>query len=106
MSRKSTVALLVAAGAAIGFGVAPANATTTKCVGNFEASACVAVDPAGLPTVDPTGGPGYTDCIYVILPSCVPIDVPTPSVTPGTDPWVVQVTCGGETFTCEPIRIG
>ncbi|MFN2588000.1 MAG: hypothetical protein ABR613_07780 [Actinomycetota bacterium] len=35
--------------------------------------------------VDPTGGSGITECVYVGPPPCKPVFVPTPLVTCGGD---------------------
>jgi len=107
MTTRIRLALLAAAGAAIGLGVAPASATVgPECVGDSAAAACVWVDPAGLPTVDPTGGSGIHDCVFVGPPPCKPVNAPTPAVVPASDPWVVQIECGGTLIECDnPIDI-
>ena len=106
MTRKTALALLAAAGAAIGFGMSPADAAVgPECVGDNIAAVCVTVDPAGLPSVNPTGGPGIHDCVFVGPPPCKPVDVPTPSVVPGSDPWVVEIDCGGTAIECVPIDL-
>lgn len=84
-------------------GVATAAAHATpdppECVGDTDLGGiCVVVDPSGLPTVDPTGGPPVTDCVFVGPPPCMNVSVPTPGETPGADPWVVETYCFGEAF--------
>lgn len=104
--RKALAAMLVATGAtAIGVGSAADATIGPECVGNTAAAVCVWVDPAGLPTVDPTGGPGIHDCVYAGPPPCKPIDLPTPSVSGGSDPWAVQIACGGTAIVCKTIDI-
>lgn len=76
-----------------------------ECVGDIHATVCVTVDPSGLPTVDPTGGAGIHDCVYVGPPPCMPVNLPTPSVTPGSGSYVVLVQCGGDALTCRPIVV-
>ena len=62
-----------------------------ECFGTSDAAVCVTVDPSALPTVDPTGGPGIHQCVFVGPPPCMPVDVPTPSISPGSgSPVVVQ----------------
>ena len=73
-----------------------------ECVGTAQAAVCVTVDPSALPTVNPTGGPGIQECIYAGPPPCTPVEVPTPSISPGSgSPVVVQcigaVPCASNT---------
>jgi len=104
--RKALAAMLVAiGGTAISVGSAADATVGPECVGNTAAAVCVWVDPAGLPTVDPSGGPGIHDCVYAGPPPCKPVDLPTPSVSGGSDPWAVQIACGGTAIVCKTIDI-
>jgi len=97
--------LLLATLAVVGGGVVTATtsdaATGPVCVGDTAVeSVCVTIDPTALPGVDPTGGPGFHDCVFVGLPPCVPVDVPTPSVTFGSGSPPVVVECAGIVSPC------
>jgi hypothetical protein len=107
MTRRTKIAVLLAAGAAAaGFAAAPAGAAVgPECFGDTHAALCVIVDPSGLPTVNPTGGPGIHDCLFVGPPPCVPVNLPTPSVTPGTGTYVVAIYCAGDAIECTPVIV-
>jgi hypothetical protein len=88
----------------VGAGVVGATSSSAavgpECFGEAtQGYVCVTVDPGALPTVNPTGGPGISDCVYVGPPPCMPVKVPTPSVTPGTGD-LVLVQCGGLDLSC------
>ena len=70
------------------------------CFGDSNEAVCVTVDPSALPAVDPTGGPGIHDCIFVGPPPCMPVDVPTPLVTSGSGSSLVDVQCTGIVSPC------
>jgi hypothetical protein len=73
----------------------PAGAVAPVCAGTSgTVVVCAAVNPAGIPDVDPEGS-AYDDCVYAGPPPCVPVHVPIPTVTPGTG-LPVTVTCGGQ----------
>ncbi|HEV2756460.1 MAG TPA: hypothetical protein VG318_11870 [Actinomycetota bacterium] len=40
--------------------------------------------------VDVTGGTLYEDCVYLVLPPCMPVSVPGPVIT----------RCGNDVMTC------
>lgn len=94
-ARLAVVTLVV-----LGSGVVAATTSDAaigpECFGDTNVAAvCATVDPSGLPTVNPTGGPGVHDCVFVGPPPCMSVDVPTPSVTPGGGGSVVGVQCSG-----------
>jgi hypothetical protein len=90
--------------AIVGGGVATATtsdaATGPLCFGDTFAAVCVTVDPSALPTVDPTGGPGFHDCVFAGPPPCTPVDLPGPSVGPGSGAPLVSVQCTGAASPC------
>jgi hypothetical protein len=90
--------------AVVGGGVATATtsdaATGPLCFGDTFAAVCVTVDPSALPTVNPTGGPGFHDCVFAGPPPCTPVDVPGPAVVPGSGAPLVAVQCTGAASPC------
>jgi hypothetical protein len=88
------VALVGLAGAAVASATASSAAIGPECFGDSSIALCATVDPAGLPTVDPTGGDPVGDCIFVGPPPCTPVEVPTPSVTPGSGALVILECIG------------
>ena len=93
--RLAVATLAIAAGGIAAAGSSQASVGPV-CAGDANVGAfCVTVDPAGLPTVNPTGGPPITDCVFIGPPPCTPVSVPTPAIVPAADPWFVQVACGG-----------
>ena len=70
-------ALAVGAGLLLSASVAaPASAQVPVCAGTAStAFVCV----------DPTGGSGISDCIYVGAPPCIPVTAPTPTAGCGGD---------------------
>jgi len=100
--------LLLATLAVVGGGVMTATtsyaATGPLCVGDTAVeSICVTIDPSALPSVDPTGGPGFHDCIFAGPPPCVPVDLPTPSILPGDGGSLVDVQCAGVLDLCPDV---
>ena len=56
------------------FLASPASAQTTVCAGTAgTAYVCT----------DPTGGTVASDCVYVVLPPCIPVTVPGPTLSCG-----------------------
>lgn len=90
------IRLLAAAALATAAVTTAAPAANAACFGT-ERTVLVCVNSNGLPTVDTSNT--YEDCAYV-LPGkpCIPIEVPIPSVQPGSGE-LVTVTCNGP-FTC------
>jgi hypothetical protein len=80
-------------------------ATGPECFGDTHAAVCVIIDPTGLPTVSPTGGPGVHECIFVGPPPCMPVNVPTPLVAPGSGSYVAVVYCIGDSIVCTPVYV-
>ena len=76
-----------------------------ECFGDTNTNVCVTVDPSALPPVAPAGGPGIHDCIFVGPPPCVPVDLPTPSVSPGSGS-LVTVQCTGLGSLCSGLNTG
>lgn len=70
MTRKAMlwVGCLIA-GASLA--VVPSASAQTVCVGTTGTI---------YQCVDPTGGPPIQDCIYIVIPPCHPVSVPTPYV--------------------------
>jgi len=106
ISTRARLALATfgVAGAGV-VGATTSTAAVPICVGDTHAAVCVTVDPNGLPVVDPTGGPGIHDCVYAGPPPCKPVDLPSPSVTPGSGSYLVLVQCGGDAIICDPIVV-
>jgi hypothetical protein len=102
---RLAVATLGVAGAGVVGATTSTAAIGPECFGDTQAAVCVTVDPTGLPTVNPTGGAGINDCVYVGPPPCMPVHVPTPSVTPGSGSYVVLVQCGGYAIECVPVVV-
>lgn len=101
-----TATLLAIGGAGVVVGAGSANATVgPECVGDTHATACIWVDPAGVPSYDPTGGSGIHDCVYAGPPPCKPVDLPTPSGG-SYDPWIVRVSVGGDAVAEHTYDIG
>lgn len=84
--RAALVAALLGAAAPL----APAHAA---CFGSAT-TARLCVYPENV-HVDPTGGPGFDDCVSVGVGSCIPVHVPTPSA--GTTQPVYELEC----FACD-----
>lgn len=70
LRKAATAALLLAAAAP----AAPANAA---CFGSAT-TAKICVFPENV-VFSPTGGAGIHECVTIVAPPCVPVNVPTPS---------------------------
>ena len=102
LSRLAVVGVVSGAALALGTGSASATPGPPNCFGDIHAQVCVTVDTDGLPVVNPTGGPTFYDCISAGPPPCTPVTVPLPSLDSGKDPWVLEITCGGDMIlSCE-----
>lgn len=90
--RIRVLAAVALAGAAAFSTATPASAA---CVGTARTVVvCASVNGGALPTVDPTGGEPYEDCVYVGS-KCIAVVVPTPDVQPGSGQ-VLNLSCGGD----------
>ena len=105
MRARLAIATLGAVGASVVGATTSTAAVGPLCFGDVHQAVCVIVDPSGLPTVNATGGPGVHDCVFVGPPPCVPVNIPTPSVTPGSGSYVAIVYCTGDQIDCVPIVV-
>lgn len=48
-------------------------------------AACVGTDRTVVVCVDPTGQTLYSDCVHVVIPPCIPVNVPGPTIYCGGD---------------------
>jgi hypothetical protein len=99
------LATLGVAGAGVVGATTSSAAIGPECFGDIHDAVCVIVDPSGLPTVNPTGGAGIHDCVFVGPPPCMPVNIPTPSVTPGSGSYVAVVYCAGDQLFCTPVYV-
>lgn len=84
----------ILAAAALAALASTANAADAACAGTSgTAYVCAEVNPAGVPTINPTGS-SYTDCVYLGAGACKPVTVPIPTVTPGSGS-PASFSCGG-----------
>lgn len=71
--------------------LATAGSVSAACTGNNNARVCYEIHPENAPSVDPAGST-YEDCIYINSPTCLPVSIPIPSVSPPSGP-IVEVSC-------------
>lgn len=102
---RLAVALVGLAGAGVAGATTSSAAIGPECFGDTQAGVCVIVDPSGLPAVNPTGGSGIHDCVYTGPPPCTPVNLPTPSVAPGSGSYVAVLYCFGNDIVCTPVYV-
>lgn len=92
-------AAVVTAAVGVGAGVLGA-ASAEDCYGLQSYRVCATPNPAGIPSVDPTGGAPIEECVYTGPPPCTPVSVPMPTYSPGTglpvdfNCYIGDETCG------------